>query len=251
MFLISLGFFIVCFKHIQRFVNNGDHDMFYDSRGFPDSSDGNESPRGSGFDPWIGQILWRREWQPIPIFLPGEFHGQRSLVGYSLWGCKESDTTEATNTHIYSYIQDPQEEDRCESWFWLQVLRCLPRMDGFCHLYKGYWSRALWLLQERTSSLVPTASLPWENVCLCHTIRCLALDALCAFPRQFDVREGNLQAFWNPWNRDIFQLQLHHNPKRGLKYRITHTAMLKKNVGGAKGVPWRTHGSAAVKHRSG
>ena len=57
MFLISLGFFIVCFKHIQRFVNNGDHDMFYDSRGFPDSSDGNESPRGSGFDPWMGQIL--------------------------------------------------------------------------------------------------------------------------------------------------------------------------------------------------
>ena len=115
MFLISLGFFIVCFKHIQRFVNNGDHYMFCDSQGFPDSSDGNESPRGSGFDPWVGQIPGRREWQPTPVFLPGEFHGQRSLVGYSLWGCKESDTTEATNTHIYTYIHDPQEEDRCES----------------------------------------------------------------------------------------------------------------------------------------
>ena len=33
-------------------------------------------------------------WQPTPVFLPGEFHGQRSLVGYSPWGCKESDTTE-------------------------------------------------------------------------------------------------------------------------------------------------------------
>ena len=38
----------------------------------------------------------RRTWQPTPVFLPGEFHGQRSLVGYSPWGCKESDTTEWT-----------------------------------------------------------------------------------------------------------------------------------------------------------
>ena len=38
--------------------------------------------------------LWRRKWHPTPVFLPGEFHGQRSLVGYSPWGCKESDTTE-------------------------------------------------------------------------------------------------------------------------------------------------------------
>ena len=37
---------------------------------------------------------WRRAWQPTPVFLPGEFHGQRSLVGYSPWGRKESDTTE-------------------------------------------------------------------------------------------------------------------------------------------------------------
>ena len=37
---------------------------------------------------------WRRKWQPIPVFLPGESHGQRSLAGYSLWGRKESDMTE-------------------------------------------------------------------------------------------------------------------------------------------------------------
>jgi len=35
------------------------------------------------FDPWIRKIPWRWEWLPIPVFLPGEFHGQRSLVGYS------------------------------------------------------------------------------------------------------------------------------------------------------------------------
>ena len=34
-----------------------------------------------GFDPWVGKIPWRREWKPTPIFLPGESHGQRSLVG--------------------------------------------------------------------------------------------------------------------------------------------------------------------------
>ena len=47
------------------------------------------------FNPWIGRIPWRREQQPTPLFLPGEFHAQSSLVGYSPWGRKESDTTEA------------------------------------------------------------------------------------------------------------------------------------------------------------
>ena len=38
------------------------------------------------------RFFWRRKWQPTPVFLPGDFHGQRSLVGYSLWGYKELDT---------------------------------------------------------------------------------------------------------------------------------------------------------------
>ena len=50
--------------------------------------------RRPGFDPWVRKILWRREWQPTLVFLPEKSHGQRSLVGYSLWGCKESDMTE-------------------------------------------------------------------------------------------------------------------------------------------------------------
>ena len=48
------------------------------------------------FSPWIGKIPWRRKWQPTPGFLPGKFHGQGSLAGYSPWGCKESDMTERT-----------------------------------------------------------------------------------------------------------------------------------------------------------
>ena len=42
---------------------------------------------------WVGKLLWRREWQPTLVFLPREFHEQRSLAGYSPWGRKESDTT--------------------------------------------------------------------------------------------------------------------------------------------------------------
>ena len=43
----------------------------------------------------LGQkIPWRRKWQPTPVLLPGKFHGPRSLVGYSPWDHKESDTTE-------------------------------------------------------------------------------------------------------------------------------------------------------------
>ncbi|KAJ1063485.1 hypothetical protein K5549_021582, partial [Capra hircus] len=46
------------------------------------------SCRRHGFDPWVRKIPWRRAWQPTLLFLPGEFHGQRSLVGYSPWGHK-------------------------------------------------------------------------------------------------------------------------------------------------------------------
>ena len=48
------------------------------------------------FDPWIGKIIWRRARQSTPVFLPGESHGRRSLMGYSPKGGKESDTTEMT-----------------------------------------------------------------------------------------------------------------------------------------------------------
>jgi len=40
------------------------------------------------FDPWVRKIPWRRKWQPTPVFLPGESHGQRSLVGYNPSGHK-------------------------------------------------------------------------------------------------------------------------------------------------------------------
>ena len=57
------------------------------------------------FDCWDGKVLWRRKWLPTPVFFPGKSLGQRSLVGYSPWGGKESDTTEQLNTHTHTDAQ--------------------------------------------------------------------------------------------------------------------------------------------------
>ena len=52
-----------------------------------------------GFSPWVRKIPWRTAWQPTPVFLPGESHGQRSLEGHSPQGYKESDMTEGLSTY--------------------------------------------------------------------------------------------------------------------------------------------------------
>ena len=58
-----------------------------------------------GFSPWVGKIPWKMTWQPTPVFLPGKFHGHRSLAGYSPWGHKELDTTKATShTHTHTHL---------------------------------------------------------------------------------------------------------------------------------------------------
>ena len=67
--------------------------------GFPGDASGKESAcqcRKHEFNPWVGKIPWRRKWQPIPVFLPGESHGQSSLASHIPQGCKELDTTEVT-----------------------------------------------------------------------------------------------------------------------------------------------------------
>ena len=56
------------------------------------------------FDPWVRKISWRREWLPTPVFLPGKFHRQRSLAGYSPWGHKESDMTKQL-AHIHTHTR--------------------------------------------------------------------------------------------------------------------------------------------------
>jgi len=72
--------------------------------GFSGGSDDKESAcnlqcRRPRFDPQVRKIPWRRKWQSSPVFLPGKFHGQKSLVGYSPWGHKKSDMTEWLSAH--------------------------------------------------------------------------------------------------------------------------------------------------------
>ena len=56
------------------------------------------------FHPWVKRLPWSGRWQPIPLFLPGKFHAQRSLVGCCPWGRKESDTTEQLTTMSIYYL---------------------------------------------------------------------------------------------------------------------------------------------------
>ena len=62
-------------------------------------------PERLEFNPWVRKIPWRRKWQPTPVFLPGECHGQRSLAGYSPWGHKSWTRLSANIPH--SHIQTP------------------------------------------------------------------------------------------------------------------------------------------------
>ena len=86
-----------------------------------------------GFDPWVGKIPWRREWQCTPVFWSGESHGQRSLAVYSLWVHKESDITEQLTlaelaecgSDLYNQIQQCLESEtvssrweRCDPLTW-------------------------------------------------------------------------------------------------------------------------------------
>ena len=75
-------------------------------KGFPGGSDGKEPACNMRpqFDRWVRKIPWRKEWPPIPVFLPGESHRQRSLAGYSRWDHKELDVTEQlSHTHTFFF----------------------------------------------------------------------------------------------------------------------------------------------------
>ena len=66
------------------------------------------------FDPWVKNIPWKRKWQPTPVFLPGESHGQRSLAGYGPYGHKESDTT--AGFHAHAHGRQSSIGTRTKSW---------------------------------------------------------------------------------------------------------------------------------------
>ena len=71
-----------------------------------------------GFDPWVRKILWRRRWQPTPVFLPGKSHGRRSPVGYSPWGCRvRHDWVTSLHCNIKaSLMAQMGKESACNAW---------------------------------------------------------------------------------------------------------------------------------------
>ena len=78
-------------------------------RGFPGGTSSQESTgqsrrhkRGT-FNPWVRKIPWRRNGNPLQYSLPEKFHGQRNLVGYSVWGPKESDMYGHAHTHAHTH----------------------------------------------------------------------------------------------------------------------------------------------------
>ena len=73
--------------------------------------------QGPGFNPWVRKMPWRGKWLPTPVFLPGEFHSQRNLVGYRTWDRKESDMTERLTLSLsHSFPFFPPSMPRNLSW---------------------------------------------------------------------------------------------------------------------------------------
>ena len=101
------------------------------------------------FDSWVGKIPWRRKWPPTPAFLPGEFHGQRRLAGYSPWGHKESGRTE----HMHS-----MEGVQTRGNLWCQG----QHVDSEVHSGLSLRTLALILLDNLISLSYSFFSVKWE-----------------------------------------------------------------------------------------
>ena len=123
-----------------------------------------------GFNPWVGKIPWRRAWQPTPVFLPAESHGQRSLMDYSPWDRKEPDTTEwlstALHSNNHSKLTTVTDNLKCQ---WLNPIALIPVLGTVpCRVGdygSGGWGRGLcscplWSLWSgwRLLSLLPAVT---------------------------------------------------------------------------------------------
>ena len=77
--------------------------QYYYFKGFPGGSMVKNLPENAGDAGfWARKSPLKRQWQPTPVFLPGKFHGQRNLTGYSPWGCKRRTTLSEQTTTIIS-----------------------------------------------------------------------------------------------------------------------------------------------------
>ena len=116
------------------------------------------------FDPWVGKIPWSRKWQPTVIFLPGKFHRQRSLVGYSPWGRKELDTMEWLRTQTHTMVQGLAQDEDTETDRIGQGFKSLINRTQWWILKKGWGKRH----QKLTCSCLiwpSTKQLRWTSAC--------------------------------------------------------------------------------------
>ena len=140
-------------------------------------------PTNSG-DPGAKKIPWRRKWEPTPVFLPGESHGQRILVGYSPWGRKELDTTKVTqHAHTQAHTT-PTTGCRivCEGWRWGVCWQILTVSREESVLFSSVFHRAPWLKKRNYSENFPAFlprglmdslphSVPWDTPVLQFSLR--------------------------------------------------------------------------------
>ena len=148
--------------------------------------------RKPGFGPWVRKIPWRREWQPSPVFLPGESHGQRNLVGHRPWSHKELDPTElltlsfwlkeaGTLLDILKGIQCPV--FRAAFTFWLDIKRAKQTRQ---------WIKSL--------DFLPSPGQfhgPGQHFCCNHgTGRCLRLSYLIPLTLKWGITDFNLGLPW-------------------------------------------------------
>ena len=131
--------------------------------GFPAGASGKEPTcqcrrsKRLGFDPWVRKIPWRRAWQPTPVFLPGESHGQRSVAGYSPWGRRESNTTKwlssmpskcrwDISSSLFSFLDSDHPMNGLEE-FWMNI-------SAFCSLARALKQSASWTSAQQGCSCV-------------------------------------------------------------------------------------------------
>ena len=108
--------------------------------------------RKCGFDSWFRKIPWIREWLPTVVFSPGEFYGQRSLVGYSPWAYKELDKTEQLTLLLFHFQCD------LSPYTWKLSIRITHRQRILCKPVKA---GDLWL---RFHGRHPLEARKWHSL---------------------------------------------------------------------------------------
>ena len=157
--------------------------------GLPRWLSGNESTyqcRRCRFYPWVRKIPWRRKWQPTPVFLPGESHGQRSLVGYSPqgqkkvrqdwndWACAHS---QEEFKHLYFEWLSPLVKSQTDCF----ISRCVSFRESVTHKWRHcpLWTSVVslsWIWEISAAQNLPFPSradsltLPWQEEVYCLTL---------------------------------------------------------------------------------